>query len=335
MIDFIWIWAFWLLPLPILVHWGLPKAKKQDAALYVPFYRDVAGFDARLAPPVRTGAIKAILLILVWCLLILALSRPQWVGEPIALPASGRDLMLAVDISGSMEEYQDMIIDGQQVSRIAMAKKVVNEFIERRAGDRIGLLLFGTQAYLQAPLTFDRKTVKILFNEAQVGFAGEKTSIGDALGLAVKRLKERPDESRVLILLTDGQNTAGEVEPLQAAKLAAQTGIKVYTIGVGADEMMVRTFFGTRRINPSAELDEATLQQIAEMTGGQYFRARDPEELEKVYQKIDELEPVDQEAETFRPVKALYYLPLSAALLLSFLTALLRMPFFAGPGRRP
>ena len=328
MMQFIRPWAFWLLPLPILVYKGLPKARKYDAALYVPFYQDVVGFEARQYSPARTGFIKVLLLMLMWCLLVLAISRPQWIGEPIALPSSGRDLMLAVDISSSMK-INDMIMDGKQVERITLDKKVVNEFVERRTGDRVGLLLFGTEAYLQVPLTFDRKTVKTLFNEAQLGFAGEKTSIGDAIGLAVKRLKERPDDSRVLILLTDGMNTAGKVEPVQAAQLAAQTNVKVYTIGVGAEEMIVRDFFGSRRVNPSAELDEETLQEIADLTGGKYFRARDPEELEKIYQLIDKLEPVKQEDETFRPVKALFYLPLSGALILSFLAACWHVPFFS------
>lgn len=328
MMHFVWPWAFWLLPLPILVYIGIPKARKYDASLYVPFYQDVVGFETKQYTPARSGIFKVILLILMWCLLVLAVSRPQWIGEPVALPSSGRDLMLAVDISGSMK-IDDMIMGGKQVSRITLVKKVVNEFIERRTGDRVGLLLFGTEAYIQVPLTFDRKTVRTLFNEAQVGFAGEKTSIGDAIGLAVKRLKERPDESRVLVLLTDGMNTAGKVDPVQAAKLAAQTGVKVYTIGVGADEMMVRNFFGSHRVNPSAELDEETLQEIADLTGGKYFRARDPEELEKVYHLIDKLEPVEQDEETFRPVKALFYLPLSGALILSFFAACLHIPFFS------
>jgi Ca-activated chloride channel family protein len=324
MLSFVWPWAFWFLPVPWLIYRLVPKAPKHDAALFVPFFEDVHGFD-RQSSVVRSRFLKGFLLILTWGLLIGAVSRPQWIGDPVALPVSGRDLMVAVDISGSMEQ-EDMFINNKQVSRLFLVKKVVNEFIERRVGDRIGLLLFGTEAYIQAPLTFDRQTVKTLFNEAQIGFAGKKTSIGDAIGLAVKRLKERPAENRILILLTDGSNTAGKVEPLQAAKLAAQTGITIYTIGVGADEIMVRDFFGTRRVNPSADLDEKMLRQIAELTGGRYFRARNTAELEKIYQIIDELQPIEQEAETFRPVKALFYWPLGAALILSFLVALLHIP---------
>lgn len=324
MLNFVWPWAFWFLPVPWLIYRIVPRAPKHDVALFVPFFEELNGFD-RQSTVVRSRFLKVLLLVLTWCLLIVALSRPQWIGDPVALPVSGRDLMVAVDISGSMGQ-EDMFIDKQQVSRIFLVKQVVNEFIERRTGDRIGLLLFGTEAYIQAPLTFDRQTVKTLFNEAELGFAGKRTSIGDAIGLAVKRLKERPAENRILILLTDGSNTAGAVEPLQAAKLAAQTGIVIYTIGVGADEIMVRDFFGTRKVNPSVDLDEEMLQEIADMTAGRYFRARNTEELEKIYRIIDEMEPVEQEAETFRPIKALFYWPLGAALVLSFLAALLHIP---------
>lgn len=332
MLTFLWLWAFWLIPLPLLVYMVIPKAKKQEAALFVPFYEDVITFEQQKELSSGSSIVKGLLLLLIWCLLVVSVSRPQWVGDPVALPTVGRDLMLAVDISGSMKA-EDMVVDRKQVTRLVLVKKVVNEFVERRIGDRVGLLLFGTEAYIQAPMTFDRQTVKTLLNETQIGFAGEKTSIGDAIGLAVKRLKERPDDNRILILLTDGSNTAGSVEPLQATELAAQTGVKIYTIGVGADEMMVRNFLFTQRINPSADLDEDTLQKIADLTGGKYFRARNPEELEKIYLLIDELEPIQQESEIFRPIKTLFHLPLAVALVLSFLFSLF-MTVSLRPGKR-
>jgi len=172
----------------------------------------------------------------------------------------------------------------------------------------------------------DTATVQRFLSEAQIGFAGEETAIGDAIGLAVKRLKERPAESRVLILLTDGQDTASSVKPLDAAKLAAKLGIRIYTIGIGADSLtlpgLFGSSFGSRQVNPSAELDEAGLTEIARLTGGEYFRARNPQELVNIYRLLDELEPVEQETTLYRPRQALGYVPLLGALLLSFLLAL-------------
>jgi Ca-activated chloride channel family protein len=251
-----------------------------------------------------------------WLLLVTAAARPQWIGDPIELPASGRDLMLAVDLSGSMEA-KDFELNGQAVDRLTATKAVAGEFIQRREGDRLGLILFGENAYLQTPLTFDRQTVHTLLLESVIGLAGKKTAIGDAIGLAVKRLRDNASESRVLILLTDGANTAGEITPSRAAELSASAGLKIYTIGVGADEMVVRSLFGQRLVNPSQDLDEETLRDIAQKTGGRYFRARNTAELEQIYKLLDELEPVEIEALSFRPTEALFYWPLAAALLMA------------------
>ena len=222
-------------------------------------------------------------------------------------------------------EEQDFIINKRRVDRLTATKWVAGQFIERRIGDRLGLILFGTQAYLQTPLTFDRKTVLTLLNESALGLAGENTAIGDAIGLAVKRLKNQQVDSRVLILLTDGANTAGEVSPIKAAELAAENHLKIYTIGIGADEMVVRSFFGARKVNPSVDLDERTLTAIAEKTGGRYFRARNTEELEQIYQILDQLEPVEKDKQYFRPRTELFYWPLSVALLLAALIAVARL----------
>ena len=255
---------------------------------------------------------------LIWTLLLLAASKPLWLGEPVTLQDNGRDLMMAVDLSGSME-MNDMVLNGRQVDRLSATKNVLDDFIERRRGDRLGLILFGTQAYLQAPLTFDRTTVKTLLNESGIGMAGNQTAIGDALGLAVKQLRQRPQQSRVLVLLTDGANTAGQISPIQATRIAKEEGIKIYAIGLGADEMVERSLFGTRRVNPSADLDEQTLQEMADLTGGKYFRARNIDELNQIYALLDELEPTAQEEETFRPSKNLFFWPLGLALVLSVL----------------
>lgn len=229
--------------------------------------------------------------------------------------------MLAVDLSGSMEA-DDMIIGDRQLTRLSAVKVVAGEFIERRVGDRLGLILFGDRAYLQAPLTLDRMTVKTLLQESVIGLAGKKTAIGDAIGLAVKRLRDEPAENRVLILLTDGSNTAGSIDPLKAADLAAQEKIRVYTIGVGADSRVVRDLFGISRM-AGAEIDEDTLRAIAEKTGGRYYRATDIESLLQIYSRLDEVEPIVEDARVYRPVYELYYWPLSMALLISLLLVIM------------
>ena len=315
MMNFVWPWAFAALPLPLLARWMLRPRQRQDAALRVP---DVGRFNpAAIARGAghRGSWLTLLLAWLAWACLLGAAARPQFTGDPVSLPSTGRDLMLAVDISGSMNT-EDMEIDGHVANRLAAVKSVVTDFIAHRAGDRVGLILFGTNAYLQAPLTFDLATVQQLLEEAPVGIAGGKTAIGDAIGLAVKRLRTRPAESRVLILLTDGANNVGEVPPEKAAELARAEGVRIYTVGVGADELRVPGFWGEiggRIVNPSADLDAKSLQQIAETTGGRFFRARDTTELSKIYQLLDAIEPTAQDARSFRPIKALFHYPLAAS----------------------
>jgi len=326
MIQFEWPWLFLLLPLPLLLRWLLPASTNiQDAALRVPFFDEFTNTASNNAIS-KSARWPIWLALFAWLLLITASARPNWLGEAIELPISGRDLMLAVDLSGSMEA-EDFQINGRTVNRLTAAQWVGGDFIKRRVGDRIGLILFGSQAYVQTPLTFDRETVRTLLHEAVLGLAGQETAIGDAIGLAVKRLRQTGDNNKnsgVLILLTDGANTTGKVEPIKAAELAAQYNLKIYTIGIGADEMQVRTLFGTQRINPSADLDEKTLSAIADKTGGRYFRARNIDELEKIYQLLDQLEPIEQESQVFRPSQSLFSWPLSGALILSSLLILLR-----------
>ncbi len=327
MIQFIWPWIAVLLPLPILIRFLLPaKNNLKDAALRIPFIDD---FKTGISTESTTKKNTALMLltVLAWCLLILAATRPQWLGEPIELPVSGRDLMMAVDLSGSMQ-VEDFTINGRTVNRLQATKYVASKFINSRQGDRIGLILFGRQAYLQTPLTFDRKTVNTFLQEAAIGLAGQETAIGDTIGLAIKRLVnlDNPEsdntQSRVLILLTDGANTAGEITPIKAAELAATNHLKIYTIGIGADEMIRQSFFGAQRINPSADLDEKTLKAIADKTGGRYFRARDTDELKKIYSLLNKLEPTEKESQSFRPITALYYWPLSIAVIMAFIISL-------------
>ena len=316
MIDWIWPYLFLVAPLPLLVRWLWSPVERQQAALTVPnvgaFQLESRGGGEHLGKHLPW---RAILLWLVWLALVTAAARPQWTGEPVTMPTTGRDLMMAVDISGSMGT-EDMQLAGQLVDRLVVVKKVVADFVDARQGDRIGLILFGTNAYLQAPLTFDLTSVNRLLIEAPVGIAGGKTAIGDAIGLAVKRLRQRPEGDRVLILLTDGANNVGEVQPIKAAELATVEAIRIYTIGVGADEMRMPSIFGalgSRIINPSAELDEDTLTTIAMVTGGRYFRAQNTEKLVEIYDIIDALEPIEQDPETYRPIAALYHWPLGLA----------------------
>lgn len=337
MIEWIWPWMLLLAPLPWLVRRFTPPSDGQEPALRAPFFERWQRLSQRqVSASRRLGRLPELALWSLWLLLLLAAARPVWVGEAIELPTSGRDLMLAVDISGSMT-IEDMEVSDQLVSRIRAVKQVGSRFIEQREGDRLGLILFGSNAYVQSPLSFDTATVQRFLMEAQIGFAGQDTAIGDAIGLAVKRLKERPAENRVLILLSDGKDTASSVQPLDAAKLAADLGIRIYTIGIGADQLtmpgLFGSSFGARQVNPSSELDEAGLQQIAEISGGKYFRARNPAELANIYLLLDQLEPIEVDTTSYRPRQALGYLPLLLALAISFALAM-RQLWQARPATR-
>ncbi len=347
MIHFEWPWLFLLLPLPLIVRWFFPaRSQNKQAALRVPFlddFRDVAAVNKRG----RESRWKLILATIAWCLLVTSVARPQWLGEAVEIPITGRDLMMAVDLSLSMEQ-QDFELNGRVLNRLDASKIVAGEFIQRRVGDRIGLILFGERAYLQAPLTFDRDTVRELLDESALGLAGKSTAIGDAIGLAVKRIREQTEREaeeqakresdggviaeteedkaktqNVLILLTDGANTAGKLDPVLAAELAAREGLKIYTIGIGSDQMQVRGIFGTQTVNPSRDLDEETLRAIADRTGGEYFRARDTDELTRIYALLDELEPIEKDAEAYRPRTSLFHWTGGTAALISALILLI------------
>lgn len=315
--EFAWPWAFALLPLPWIVRRFFPAAPQTRAgALRVPFFDSIASMRGGLLPPTLGRRALVAVLAAGWVCLVVAAARPVWVGDPVALPAEGRDLMLAMDLSGSMAR-EDLTLGGRTADRLTVVKEVAEDFIGRREGDRVGLVLFGTRAYLQAPLTFDRPTVQTLLDEAEIGLAGEETAIGDAIGIATKRLRDRPAESRVLVLLTDGASNAGALDPIEAARIAAAEGIRIYTIGVGADRVAMRTAFGSRIVNPSADLDERTLAEVADLTGGAYFRAKNVEGLANVYREIDRLEPAVAEPLYVRPTSDLFEWPLGVALALS------------------
>ncbi len=312
MLSWEWPWVFLSLPLPLLIRWLLPAGEAAPQAIRVPFFDQLRELHEKTEKSAIRMWLQIALAIVIWLSLLCAAARPTWVGNPVPIPQDSRDLMLAVDISRSMQE-NDMRVNGGYAARIDAVKFVVGDFIKQRAGDRIGLILFGEQAYLQTPLTFDTQTVFQQLNEAQLGFAGNATAIGDSIGLAIKTLRDRPAESRVLILLTDGANTAG-TDPNEAMKIADEANIRIHTVGIGAP----------RRGRASGDIDEQLLNNIATRTGGEYFRARDPNELQSIYAELDRLEPMPEE-QTFRPTMSLSYWPLGLALLLSALMALVRI----------
>jgi len=310
MFHLAWPWMALLLPLPWVLLRMRRGAEPGGAAVYLPFAASVPTPAATATLP---GGVLA-LLGAAWALLVLAAMRPQWLGQPLPVPTSGRQIMLAIDCSGSMAS-QDM----GGASRLEIVQIIAGRFIEQRQGDQIGLILFGTRPYLQAPLTTDIATVHQFLNEAVVGIAGPQTAIGDAIGLAIKELRRRertsgaPMHQAVLILLTDGGNDAGVIPPLEAARLAAQVGLRIFTIGVGATEQ--QTLFGLTVGN--SDLDVDLLKKIANITGGEFFRATDPQALQAVYRRINELEPTAAHKQWLRPAAEWFTWPLALALLLS------------------
>ena len=321
MLQLVWPWMLAVVVAPFAVARVVPRAPDvAGAPIRIPYFEEALAWSGR---PAGSGPrLRQLIALFAWCALVLAAARPQWVGDPAPLPVRGRDLMLALDLSGSMRE-QDMKSGAGFEARIDVVKRVAGDFVARRTGDRIGLVLFGTRAYLQAPFTLDLDTVSEMIAETVLGLAGEQTAVGDAIGLAVKRLRERPMERRVLVLLTDGADTASEVDPLAAARFAAEEGITIYAVGVGADEEAAARWFGAGRMRTRSALDESTLQTIADMTGGRYFRARDTAELEEIYRLIGVLEPVGGDEEVFRPTRELFHWPLGVSALLFTLAALI------------
>ncbi len=314
MIEFQLPWVFLLLPLPWLAWRFLrPAPEGGDGALRVPFYAALRALPSSGRGASRRSRAVAALKVLAWVLLVTAAAQPTWMGDPRATRTEGRDLMLALDLSGSMAR-DDFTYRGRPVDRFAVVRAVAQDFVARREGDRVGLVLFGTRAYLQAPLTFDRETVIELLGESEVGLAGEETAIGDAIALAVKHLRRRPADERVLVLLSDGASNAGVHDPLDAAEVAAREGVRIYTIGVGAGPSTLRTPLGA--LLTGDDLDEKTLASIAKTTGGAYFRARDTQGLVDVYRQIDQLEATEGDAALVRPSRALFIWPLGLAMAL-------------------
>lgn len=321
MIVFTYPYLWLLLLLPLVVYYLLPPVKGiYGDALKVPFVKDFAriesaGVSALASERANDNIIHRFWsLFLVWIFLTLAAMRPVLIGEPMRLPNKGRDILLITDISTSMLE-NDYRYQGRKLSRINAVKAVVSDFIEKRKSDRIGLVLFGTRAYLQTPLTYDHHSVKEVLLAMEPGMAGNSTSIGDALGLAVKSMKNETLDSvnnKIIILLTDGENNDGKIGLPEAISLAANEGIKVYTVGVGGEQNFLNSLF-----IKSSNLDERSLQKLAAETKGQYFRADDLQTLTHIYREIDKLEPAAFEQSFIYPRKELYYLPLLVAILIA------------------
>lgn len=309
MIEFAWPWAFLALPLPLLAWALLPPFREQRASVQIPFFAKVAEATGQTpqkgAVVVRRLALQMIVATLMWVLIIVALAQPQRVGEPIRHDISARDMMLAIDISGSMDQVDFETADEKRIQRLAGVKQVVDAFIARRKGDRIGLILFGTKAYIQAPFTQDLSTIQALLNQTEVGMAGPQTAIGDAIGLSIKAFEASKAQQKMLILLTDGNDTASRVPPAHAADVARERGLVIYTIGVGDPNAS-----GENRV------DFDTLRTVASTTGGQFFKAANGADLERIYADIDRLAPVKLETQTWRPKLPLYQWPLGAAALL-------------------
>ncbi|CAN8140268.1 VWA domain-containing protein [Thiomicrorhabdus sp. 6S2-11] len=323
--EFIWPWMFALLPLPWLLRILLRPVAENQSTLFAPNIVARVSHSLpseNLVEPEYPRYRVPFGFTLLWILLVIAAARPVWFLNPTPFQQSGKEMMLAVDLSGSMRRA-DMYLGGDNVDRLTAVKTVVAQFIEQRQGDRMGLVVFGSQAFLLSPLTYDLQTVKTLLNESQIGMAGRNTAIGDAMGLTLKHLRKTGQKHAVLILLTDGSNTSG-IDPIEAAKQAQKLHLKIYTVGVGQDRP-------NGAIMPSrTDMDVATLTKIAEMTGGQFFRANDTAELQQIYQYINQLEAVQHDVFSYRLRSELYFWPLGAAMLLSLLLAWLQLRRMGG-----
>lgn len=309
MISFVFPWAFLALPLPWLIWRFVPAHKETVPAIRFPFFRQVIS-EAQLTPAkgaviMRRSWLQVIAASLIWILLVIAISQPERLGAPIETSKSARDLILAIDISGSMDTRDFTDASNENLQRLAGVRDVVRAFVEGREGDRMALIVFGSKAYLQSPLTEDTGTIVELLDQTEVGMAGPHTAIGDAIGLSIRTFEASEIEQRLLILLSDGADTASRMSPLNAAEIARGAGVEIFTIAVGDPDAT-----GENRV------DVAALQDIANRTAGSYFFAADQAALDEIYARIDELAPRLTETQSFRPRQTLHHIPLILAMVI-------------------
>jgi Ca-activated chloride channel family protein len=307
MLELAWPWMLALLPLPILAWWWLPPYRARQASVQVPFFDRLAAATGqtpqRGAVVLQRRLIQMIVAILIWILIVVALARPQWVGDAVTREVSARDLILAIDISGSMEQSDFRTSDGATLTRLDGVKRVIKDFIARRRGDRVALILFGTKAYVQVPFTQDLQTAAQLLEQTQVGMAGQQTAIGDTIGLAIKTLEGSRAKQKLLILLTDGNDTASKMPPDRAADIARRHGIRIHTVAIGD-------------VNARGEetVDVAALQKVADATGGRTFFGQDQKQLAGIYATLDSITPANQKTLSWRPKRELFQYALGLAL---------------------
>jgi len=312
-LEFAYPLALLAIPLPLLAWWLLPPQRERVSALRVPFFEQIAaaaGSEARAGAVIlRRRWLQLLVATLVWLLLVAGLAKPEWVGEPVVRIEAARDIMLALDLSGSMDYYDFPGEDGKDVSRFTAVQRVVDRFVAERESDRIGLIVFGSKAYLQLPFTRDLDTARALVDLMEVGMAGPKTALGDSIGLAIRSFEDSEVDDRLLILLTDGNDTASKMTPINAADIAELNGVEIYTIGIGDTAAT-----GEDRV------DFDVLAAIARRTGGEFYNAEDEAALDAVYRRIDQTAVADVRTQSWRPRESLVHWPAGIAVILVLLT---------------
>lgn len=305
-------WLFTLLPLPWLLRWLMPAHRERREGLVVPFLDRIAAQTGRQptegAVVMQGGWLRMISMAVFWISIVAALARPQWIEPPITKNVPVRDMLLAVDLSGSMETQDFTNAQGKKVDRLSAVKEVLDDFLSKRKGDRVGLIFFGSAPFVQAPFTEDLKVCRQLLDEAQVKMAGPQTAFGDAIGLAITLFERSEVKERVLIALTDGNDTASKVPPQKAAEIAKDKGIVIHTVAVGDP-----------RAAGEDALDEDTLKNVAKETGGVFSRAEDRKQLEQIYGQLDKLETRRAQTISHRPRRDVYYWPLAIGLVVTLL----------------